>query len=378
MYDNSPKSKYSVRNILIDNNNWEKYKLFHRAELKDYQIEEIDAMISCQDPANGFMVVHCDRCNEDFTIHKSCNSRICPRCGNKYVKRWVERTTERMHDAEYSHIVFTLPREIWKLIEGKWDCISELYRTVFKVLKEVMSASAKQKITPGMIEAGHTFGQDIKWNVHFHTICTEGGSTKNGFWKHVYYLPYRMMRMKWKYASLEVIEKYAESMEEQMALEAMRHDYLNGFDIKRIKGKMQKKELAWYIARYIRHPPISNRRIVSYNRNIVVILCENKETKRKWYEEFTVEEFISRLVKHIPPKGFQVVRHYGIYSKKKYERKRIVKDKQEIIQNYLGKKFIKCPKCGENAEIIFFYKPDYREKPPPKTIFGSVLNDWIS
>lgn len=241
-----------------------------------------------------------------------------------------------------------------------------------------MSASAKQKITPGMIEAGHTFGQDIKWNVHFHTICTEGGITKNGFWKRVYYLPYRMMRINWKYAALEVIGKYAKSMEEQMTLEAMRHDYLNGFDIKRIKDKIGKKELAGYIARYIRHPPISNRRIVDYDGKKVVIVCEDKETKRKWYVEFTVEEFISRLIKHIPPKGFQVVRHYGIYSKKKYGKKRVVKDKQEIIQNYLGKKFIKCPKCGENAEIIFFYSPYYARKPPPEKQFGIKITDWIS
>ena len=330
-------------------------------------------MIHCQDPSKGFIVVHCPRCNEDRIIHFSCNSRICPRCGNKYVKKWVENIYERMYDVDYSHIVFTLPRDIWKLIEGKWDCISELYSATFRVLQETMCKSAKQRITPGMIEAGHTFGKDIKWNVHFHSICTEGGLTKNGLWKSVYFLPYRMMRLKWKDYSLKIIKKYAgPSFEEQITLESVHHQYGDGFDIRRIKGKMKKKELAEYIARYIRHPAISNRRIVGYDRETVAIVCDNKNNQN---ETFTVDSFIGRLVKHIPPKGFQVVRHYGIYSKKKYVKKKIQKDRQEIIQNYSG---IKCPNCGERASIVFIWRTNQGDKPPPEKIFGSKISDWVS
>jgi len=318
------------------------------------------------------MVVHCPNCG-DYTIHLSCNSRICLRCGNKYLKKWVKETSERMHDVDYSHIVFTLPRDIWNLIDENWECISELYGATFRVLKETMSLSSKQKITPGMINAGHTFGNDIKWNVHFHTICTEGGLTKNGFWKSNYFLPYRIMRIKWKQYSMKIVSKnIGSSFEEQITLESVYHQYKDGFDIRRIKGKMKKKELAGYIARYIRHPAISNRRIIDYNTEEVTIDCKGRN------ETFTVDSFIGRLVKHIPPRGFQVVRHYGIYSRRKHAKKKIPKDKQEIIQTYFGKKFIKCKKCGENAEIIFFYKPDYREKPPPEKLFGEEIGDWIS
>lgn len=333
-------------------------------------------MIRCQDPSKGFMVIHCDSCKKDYIIHFSCNSRICPRCGNKYVKKWVENVCERMYDVDYSHIVFTLPRDVWNLIGGKWECISELYAATFRVLRETMCKSAKQKITPGMIEAGHTFGKDIKWNVHFHSVCTEGGLTKNGKWKNVYFLPYRIMRLKWKQYSLKIIKKYIGlSFEEQITLESVYHQYRDGFDIRRIKGKMKKKELAGYIARYIRHPAISDRRIVDYTGKNVTIICEDKSNKVSWNEKFNVNEFISRLVRHIPPKGFQVVRHYGIYSKKKYVKKKIQRDKQEIIQNYFC---LKCPQCGERAKIVFIWQSNYGDKPPPRKIFGSVLNDWIS
>ena len=336
-------------------------------------------MLSCGDSRNGFIIVHCDKCNEDRIIHFSCNSRICPKCGNKYVKKWVENISERMYDVDYSHIVFTLPKIIWGLIEGNWECIGELYKATFKVMKEVMQRVAKQKITPGMIVAGHTFGKDIKWNVHFHSICTEGGITKNGLWKGIYFFPYEILRIKWKYYSLEIIKKYIKiDFKEQLALEAVYNDYKSGFDVRRIKGKMKKKELAFYIARYIRHPAISNRRIIDYDKNNVTIICEDKNNKISWNEKFSIDNFIGRIIKHISPKGFQVVRHYGIYSKKKYAKKKIQKDKQEIIQNYFGKKYLKCYKCGEYAEIILFYKPNYWKNPPPNKVFGELISDWCS
>ena len=92
MYVNYP--KYSIRDILIDNNNWERYKLFHKGELREEQIKEIDAMLLCNDPKKGFWLYHCNDCNEDFIRHLSCNSRVCPRCGRRHLKKWVKKTVE--------------------------------------------------------------------------------------------------------------------------------------------------------------------------------------------------------------------------------------------------------------------------------------------
>jgi hypothetical protein len=186
-------------------------------------------------------------------------------------------------------------------------------------MQKIMERATKQRVTPGMIVAGHTFGKDIKWNVHFHTVCTDGGFTKSGLWKGVYFFPYRMIRLMWKKAALEVIKKHIGlDQHAQLVVDAMHYDYPEGFDVRRIKGKMKKKDLAFYIARYIRHPAISNRRIIGYDKKSVTIICEDKSDQFVWSESFTVDAFIGRLVKHIPPKGFQVVRHYGIYSRRTY------------------------------------------------------------
>ena len=109
-----------------------------------------------------------------------------------------------MLNVDHSHIVFTLPDDIWPLINGNNTCIKELSAATFKVVQETMSKSAKQNIISGMINSLQTYGQDIKYNVHFHTIITEGGiSKKTNIWKSVYYIPYDIMRIKWKKCALE-------------------------------------------------------------------------------------------------------------------------------------------------------------------------------
>jgi hypothetical protein len=369
--------RYSIQNILIDNNNWERYKLLHKGELREEQIKEIDAMLLCNDPKKGFWVYYCKNCNEYSIRHLSCNSKACCRCGRRHLKMWVKKTVERMLDVEHSHLIFTLPKDISLLLKENWECITELTKSAFQVLEETMCKSAKQEVTPGMICAIHTYGDEINWNVHFHTIITEGGETKNKWFKSVYYLPYEIMRKKWRDYSLSVIKKYTEmTINNQNTIVFAEHQYKNGFNIKRIKSKIPKKELVGYIARYIRHPPISNRRIVDYDEDKVTILCKLKETKIKYQIKFTVDSFIACLIQHISPKHFKLIHYFGLYSRIKYNPV-VKKDKQETIMNYFGVKHtIKCQKCKRTLEPIGFFSPFYPEKPPPKEVFGNSLGDW--
>lgn len=83
----------------------------------------------------------------------------------------------------------------------------------------------------------------------------------------------------------------------------------------RIVQTVPKKKILKYIARYIRHPVIADRRIKFYNGKYVLISCKyNSKTN---YVKFRVDEFICRIVQHIPIKNFKLIRRYGIYSRTK-------------------------------------------------------------
>lgn len=377
MNDNHP--KYTIKGILLDNNNWEKYKLLHSG-LDKWKIKEVEKMLLCRDPKNGFHAYYCKDCDFSFIRPHSCNSRVCSVCGRNHIERWTKKTVKRMFNVNHSHIVFTLPKVLWNLVKDNQKCIKELSDTTFRVVRETMSRAAKKEITPGEISAFHSYGNEMNINTHFHTIVTEGGNDKNGNWKDVYYFPYRIMRFKWRDYAVDIIKKHVNMTEEnQMIFEMIDVTYKNGFNVKRKKGGIPKKELVGYIARYVRHPPVSNRRIIDYNGKGVTFFCEDKEKGLKWFVTLTVEEFITRILWHIPPKNFKMIRYYGLYSRINYPRTQIRKDKQESITVFFVRNnCAECPKCGEMLEPIGYYAPYSHNGPPEIERFGMRITDWCS
>ena len=336
-------------------------------------------MLLCNDPRKGYFYYYCPDCEEHILRHFSCNSRVCSRCGKKYADAWAKKTVRKLLNANHSHIVFTMPSDLWLLIKDDWDCIKKLSAMTYRVIQETMKQSSKHDITPGMISSLHTYGKDMKYNVHFHTIVTQGGRSKQcnmDLWLNVSYLPYFLLRIKWKLYVLEIITKHAQkSADNQMLLESLHyHRYRNGFNVRVIKTGIPRTELVGYIARYIRHPAISDRRIVGYDGIRVTIVCQEKEFHRKWFPSFTVEEFITCLIQHIPQKNFKVMRYYGLYSRKKKKKN----SKQETIPKYFRSKHsIECPKCGRILEPLEYFPPTYPNGPPENKLFNENLLDYI-
>ena len=86
-------------------------------------------------------------------------------------------------------------------------------------------------------------------------------------------------------------------------------------------------ELAHYIARYASHPAISERRISSFDPVAMTVtwfydphedddVKDESERKGRQYVTESAEDFVKRLLIHVPDKGFQQIRYYGFYSNK--------------------------------------------------------------
>ena len=89
--------------------------------------------------------------------------------------------------------------------------------------------------------------------------------------------------------------------------------------------------------------------------------------------ELSVEKFIKQLVAHIPPKGFKMIRRYGLYSRNfsqelkilikfKYLKKQNIIRKltwAERIEKWLGVNPLKCLQCGSNMSLTIFFHKKY-------------------
>src|SRR3989442_11207828 len=72
--------------------------------------------------------------------------------------------------------------------------------------------------------------------------------------------------------------------------------------------------LAYYLAKYVVSPPISLRRILSYDGQRVRYWYNDHKTKQRQEEEVSALTFIWRMVQHILPKGFHRIRYYGLHA----------------------------------------------------------------
>src|SRR6266404_2122977 len=72
--------------------------------------------------------------------------------------------------------------------------------------------------------------------------------------------------------------------------------------------------LAYYLAKYVVSPPISLRRILSYDGQRVRYWYNDPKTKQRQEEEVSALTFIGRMVQHILPKGFHRIRYDGLHA----------------------------------------------------------------
>jgi hypothetical protein len=79
------------------------------------------------------------------------------------------------------------------------------------------------------------------------------------------------------------------------------------------------QKAAKYVGRYIARPAIAESRIQGYDGKTVAFSSEDHETGETkletLLETLSVLQFIGRLIMHIPQKGYQMVKRYGLYAR---------------------------------------------------------------
>ena len=68
-----------------------------------------------------------------------------------------------------------------------------------------------------------------------------------------------------------------------------------------------------YVGRYIRRGPLSERRICAYDGKRVTIACAHPEKHTRATFTLEAQDFVLRLLTHVPEKGTHCARVYGLY-----------------------------------------------------------------
>lgn len=369
---------------------------------------EVMKMIKCGTGLLGFITYICMKCLEELKVGLTCKSRFCNKCGQKYIKEWVEKQVNRIIGVPHRHCVFTVPEEYRKFFYDNRKYLKDLQDMVHEVIEEYANGVNKNNRKEyekkkrkkkadllwkvGLIGVVHTFGRNIRFNPHVHALVAEI-KVKGKEIEKMNYFNYSYFRRSWQWKLINfMIEKNPKRKKEYLKYFK---EYKNGFYVRAKTGMKSAKACAKYIGRYLGKPAIAEYRIIKYDKNRVTFWYIDHRTGKKMIEDIDVEEFVGRVLMHIPPKNFKMARRYGIYSgslAKKVRQhvglikyiKSGLKEFQYTLKNYWNKKDIKiswremmidsfskdpqiCKNCGSEMEVWeirhskygkVFYLPD--------------------
>jgi hypothetical protein len=291
---------------------WKSFKETFSRYREDRYDEVVQKMLGCGDPKNGYATYVCSKCGgEQRKVPFSCKSCFCLSCAKVYTDQWAARIEAILFPGvAYRHTVLTVPDELRKYFYREARLLSELMRVGMECLADTLCTVLRRPVEGGYILVLQTNGRSGSYNPHLHILMTSGGIVPNGrgghSWVTLKYFPYTILHKKWQYHLFRMLQERVPTREMQAKIDELYRKYPDG--------------LAKYLAKYVVSPPISVRRIVSYDGKRVKYWYQDHRSGRRKMEEVDVFRFMGRMVQHILPKGMQRVRYYGLHAAAVYRK----------------------------------------------------------
>lgn len=339
-------SKFKIRDIFI----------YHRSDIvkkygakyfRDIVHKSIDKVVSCNTMLMGHVVFKCPTCWKEHITFCTCKCRFCNCCAKVQSDlRTIKLLNWIPQNIGHHHIVLTIPKDLRDFFERHRDALSVLPKTAYEcldfcikcgVVKKDPKHKGKKKIkykhkerTVWAIAVIHTFWSDIGRNPHVHLLISHWyfNSREKSFVSDKFYLPIKKLRkIRTKMLILNLKKRCDKNLSKSQAYYAKKE--LDKFwDYKNYKWELidwywsiskeifDISKVIWYIGRYLKRPPIAESHIIDWDRenNTITFIYKNKRTNKLDKHTFSIEEFIIRLVKHIPNEYFHMIYYYGIYS----------------------------------------------------------------
>ena len=320
------KQKYTIKQILTTNQAWWIFFKKHENGLRKSIPLAITKLLSCRNKIRGFREYHCSNptCPHTKLAFFTCKAKSCSSCGKKATEIWMQKQGYILPDTSWQHITFTMPNVLWDFF---W-LQRELLNVIAKFAAEcVQKIAHSRKVIPGIFIAIHTFGRDLKRNVHIHLSVTLGGiSLDHKKWVKLFFNQ-NLLMSQWRY---KIIKLFRDKFNQGTLIlpKEIQHQLNHSFTFKNFLDKYYNmywhvhcakptnsyKQTVKYLSKYIKRPAIAESRLKHYDGHNVIFRYLNHKTKTSTNKEMSVEQFIGKFIQHIPDANFRMIRYYGFLS----------------------------------------------------------------
>lgn len=293
------------------------------------QIKAASDIMNCRTAALGAHVYECEECRTTSVHYNSCRNRHCPLCQGVNKAVWVDQRSKDILNAPYFHVVFTMPSQLQALIYQNQKLLYALmYKAVAKTISELSLDEKYLGAQIGFFSLLHTWGQDLHYHPHIHTVILAGGLTKAKQWRHTgkkFFLPVKVLSKKFRGIFLRYLKEYYE--QNLLSFFGEQEKYVDPSNFKYLLNQCYSQDwysytkptfsgplaVVQYLGRYTHRIAISNNRIICMDQDTVTIVIKdyknNNQTKTVTLKGV---EFIRRFLMHILPRGFVKIRYFGI------------------------------------------------------------------
>lgn len=170
----------------------------------------------------------------------------------------------------------------------------------------------------GVIAILHTFNGRLEFNSHVHTMVTGGGLCESSdIWAPCVYYDRDLLMTAWQRAVIALLRAALRAAQLRTELTAgQMGDLLTHLERCWWSIKIQLFEDKWhflqYAGRYVRQPPVAQRRITWIGQRTVKCWYKDKKLRRR-VEVCSLKEFVDRWTQHIPERYQHAVRSFGLF-----------------------------------------------------------------
>lgn len=358
---------------------WDDY--CRRFNPTDVQSQAAFSIMNCKTGKFGYNISRCEECSYIDFHANSCRNRNCPNCQAILKELWIDKRNSELIDADYFHVVFTIPAELNSLVYANQKLLYSLLHTCSaETLLELSENKKYLGATPGIIQILHTWGQELNYHPHIHCIISGGGLTKtkdlklctNGFLVRI-----EPLIKKFRGKFLHCLDRYY--TENKLLFSSSCSKLRNRYTWSEFKNKLYQTD--WnaeirktfngngnaieYLGRYANRIAITNTRILHVSEEEVSFTAKDYKTGEHKTVTISCVEFVRRFMMHVLPPGFQKIRYYGflnnrwksknltiifnIQGHRKFQAMLSGLSMDEVLLKVWNFNLHTCPECGCNS-----------------------------
>jgi len=297
--------------------------------LSGAQHRALRAIVVCRTAALGGHITQCDHCGHEVQAYNSCRHRSCPKCHGVAQATWLAARERELLETPYCHVIFTLPHALGPLaLQNPRHLYGLLFRTVGQTLQDIAGDPKHLGAEIGGLAVLHTWGQQLHHHPHLHCVLPAGGLAPDGTqWipcRPHFFLPVRVLSRRFRRLYLTGLEHlYGQG---QLTLTGRCRKLAEPAPWQRLLADVRAKEwvvyakeplpepqhVLKYLARYTHRVAISNHRLIALENGQVTFRYKDYQRGHRLRTlTLAAVEFLRRLMLHVPPRGFQRIRHFG-------------------------------------------------------------------